>query len=109
VNRSAEQLLATPVGQLLELFADLVAVRLSPSHGTNGTPATSPWLSAASAADYLDWPKQRLYKLTADGAIPHYKQDGRLLFHRQELDRWLADFRQPDRDWMNRENRAISR
>ena len=48
-------------------------------------------------AAYLDWPKQRLYKLTAQSAIPHYKHDGRLLFHREELDRWLADFAQPVR------------
>lgn len=55
----------------------------------------SPWMGIAKAADYLDWPRQRLYKLTASGAIPHYKQDGRLLFHRGELDHWLAQHAQP--------------
>jgi excisionase family DNA binding protein len=57
--------------------------------------AQSPWMGIAKAADYLDWPRQRLYKLTASGAIPHYKQDGRLLFHRAEVDRWLAQHAQP--------------
>jgi excisionase family DNA binding protein len=52
-------------------------------------PERSPWMGISQAAAYLDWPKQRLYKLTASGAIPHYKQDGRLAFHRTELDRWL--------------------
>ena len=52
----------------------------------------SPWLSLARAAYYLDWPRQRLYKLTAQGAIPHYKHEGRLLFHRDELERWLRRF-----------------
>jgi excisionase family DNA binding protein len=55
----------------------------------------SPWMNIATAARYLDWPRQRLYKLTAAGAIPHYKHDGRLLFHKQELDHWLRDYAQP--------------
>ena len=40
----------------------------------------SPWLNITDAADYLRWPKQRLYKLTANGGIPHYKHEARLLF-----------------------------
>lgn len=59
--------------------------------------AGSPWLSVERAAAYLDWPKQRLYKLTAAGAIPFYKHEGRLLFHRAELDAWLHDHQQPAR------------
>jgi excisionase family DNA binding protein len=54
----------------------------------------SPWMSLPRAAEYLDWPRQRLYKLTAQGAIPHHKHDGRLLFHRHELDTWLSGFAQ---------------
>lgn len=57
----------------------------------------SPWLSIERAAAYLDWPKQRLYKLSAQGAIPHYKQDGRLLFHKHELDHWLQQYAQAER------------
>ena len=56
----------------------------------------SPWLSLARAAAYLDWPRQRLYRLTAAGAIPHYKQEGRLLFRRDELDTWLSRHAQGD-------------
>jgi excisionase family DNA binding protein len=50
-----------------------------------------------TAAAYLDWPRQRLYKLTASGAIPHYKHEGRLLFHRHELDHWLRAYAEPAR------------
>jgi excisionase family DNA binding protein len=57
----------------------------------------SPWLSLAGAAAYLDFPRARLYKLSAAAAIPHYKQEGRLLFRRDELDRWLAAFAQGER------------
>jgi excisionase family DNA binding protein len=56
----------------------------------------SAWMSTASAAPYLDWPVQRLYKLSASGAIPHYKQEGRLLFHRDELEQWLQQYRHAD-------------
>jgi excisionase family DNA binding protein len=56
-------------------------------------PERSPWMNIHTAAGYLDWPRQRLYKLAAQGAIPHYKQDGRLLFNRDDLDGWLAGFR----------------
>jgi excisionase family DNA binding protein len=43
----------------------------------------------AQAAEHLGWPKQRLYKLTAAGAIPHRKHGQRLLFNPSELDEWL--------------------
>lgn len=49
----------------------------------------SPWMNAQHAAEYLDFPLERLYKLTHRKAIPHHKQDGRLLFHRGELDTWM--------------------
>jgi excisionase family DNA binding protein len=103
-----------PFAALLELFADRVAARViaatqGETAGGVGESGGSPWMNIATAAGYLDWSRQRLYKLTAQGAIPHYKQEGRLLFNRQELDQWLAGFRQGGGDWMNRENRAISR
>lgn len=59
------------------------------------TDQSTPWMGIAKAAEYLDWPRQRLYKLTASGAIPHYKHEARLLFHRAELDRWLSQHAQP--------------
>ena len=57
----------------------------------------SPWMAIEAAAAYLDFPRQRLYRLTASGEIPHYKQEGRLLFHRGELDAWLRRFAQGER------------
>ena len=91
--------LHTTLATALEQLTELIAHRLAELHQDEHPNAEerSPWMSIESAAAYLDWPKQRLYKLTAQSAIPHYKQDGRLLFHRQELDRWLAEFAQPAR------------
>jgi excisionase family DNA binding protein len=52
----------------------------------------SPWMNIDQAADYLAWRKKRLYNLVSKGEIPHRKQRGRLLFNRDELDRWLEEF-----------------
>jgi excisionase family DNA binding protein len=100
--------------QLLDRLATQLAERIvvathAATGGQVGEPGGSPWMNIATAAGYLDWSRQRLYKLTAQGAIPHYKQEGRLLFHRQELDQWLAGYRQGGGDWMNPDFRAISR
>jgi excisionase family DNA binding protein len=93
VNTHAASALETALEQLVER-----AVRraLQAEHERRA-PADepTPWMGISKAAAHLDWPRQRLYKLTASGAIPHYKQDGRLLFHRGELDRWLAQHAQP--------------
>ena len=93
--------LASALAPLLEQLVEQIARRvldmqreLAP---TENAEQLSPWMGIENAAAYLDWPKQRLYKLTAQGAIPHYKHDGRLLFHRPELDRWLAELAQPAR------------
>jgi hypothetical protein len=83
---------------LLDALADRVARRLlqlQPPTPTRTGETGSPWLNVKRAAGYLDWPPQRLYKLTAQAAIPHYKQDGRLLFHRGELDQWLGQYAEP--------------
>jgi hypothetical protein len=75
----------------------VVALQVEAHQGEDEGAGRSPWMSAKSTAWYLDWPVQRLYKLTASGEIPHYKQEGRLLFHRGELERWLAGFAEGQR------------
>jgi excisionase family DNA binding protein len=52
-------------------------------------PTDAPWMNLKAAAEYLDWPPKRLYNLVAKEGIPHRKHGNRLLFNRQELDRWL--------------------
>ena len=97
----AAQGLNPTVEQLLDQVAQRIAEHLHQlqhaHHGAAAQPDRSPWMNAASAAAYLDWALQRLYKLTAQGAIPHYKHDGRLLFHRHELDAWLGSYAQGER------------
>jgi len=91
VNSPLGHDLAALLEQLAELVAGKVAERLV-EHQAVSSSAHPPWMGVDKAADYLDWPRQRLYKLTASGEIPHYKHEGRLLFRRDELDRWLERF-----------------
>jgi excisionase family DNA binding protein len=72
---------------------ELVAQRAAEILAERSESAASPWLSLEGAAEYLGWPKQRLYKLTASNAIPHRKHGNRVLFHRAELDQWLDQSR----------------
>jgi excisionase family DNA binding protein len=69
-----------------ERVAELLLERLPDEPGT-----ASPWLDFDGALAYLGFSRDRLYKLTAARAIPfHKKREGQgLLFHRDELDRWL--------------------
>jgi excisionase family DNA binding protein len=49
-------------------------------------------MTVEEVAAYLGFSKKRIYNLSSRGTIPHRKQDGRLLFRRDELDRWLDSF-----------------
>jgi len=48
--------------------------------------ATSPWMTRAEAADYLRVPISRLEK---DRTVPAHRWDGRILYSRPELDKWM--------------------
>jgi hypothetical protein len=53
----------------------------------------SPWLAGAqAAADHLSWPRERVYK--ALDRLPHYREEGRLMFLRDELDAWIEGCRE---------------
>ena len=74
--------------ELLQALAELVAARV---RELPPAPEPSPWLDFEGAREYLRFSRDQLYKLTAARAIPfRKKRDGQgLLFHREELDRWL--------------------
>jgi excisionase family DNA binding protein len=89
-THALELLLQHLAEQIANRTAHLLREQTQPDH-------RSPWLSVDAAAAYLDWPKQRLYKLTARNIVPHYRHERRLLFHRAELDRWLQPYAHGDR------------
>jgi len=86
----------TLLERLVEQIAERVCERLVTHQEVANTKA-SPWMGIEKTSAYLDWPKQRLYKLSACGAIPHYKHEGRLLFRADELDGWLSQFAEGQR------------
>ncbi|MGH2931157.1 MAG: hypothetical protein ACRDL8_23335 [Solirubrobacteraceae bacterium] len=77
--------------ELLQALAELVTARIGEQQ-----PA-SPWLDFEGARVYLCFSRDQLYKLTAARAIPfRKKRDGQgLIFHRDELDRWLCATYEP--------------
>ena len=77
--------------ELVEQIAERVAQLLG--NRARETAATgSPWLNVEGACAYLGFSRDTLYKLTAAKAIPFRRKQGGqgLLFHRQELDEWVA-------------------
>ena len=53
----------------------------------------SPWLAGAEgAAAYLGWPRERVYK--SIHRLPHYRDEGRLMFKRAELDACIEGCRE---------------
>ncbi len=58
--------------------------------------ASSPWLDVAEAAGYLCCKPRRLHDLVSQGRVPHYREGGRLMFRRDELDEWLTSGRASD-------------
>ena len=63
--------------RLVEQVAERVRSELADS---------SPWMTRPAAAVYLDVPVSRLEK---DKTVPCHRWDGRVLYHRPELDEWL--------------------
>lgn len=56
-------------------------------------------LNFNEASEYLELSHSHLYKLTSDGAIPHYKPQGKkIYFNRTELDAWLQRNRQTTKE-----------
>lgn len=71
------ELRADALAQLVDAVAERVRAELA---------TESPWMTRQAAAGYLDVPVSRLEK---DRTVPSHRWDGRVLYHRSELDEWL--------------------
>lgn len=89
-HRQATLITVTLPEEFLQALAER-AVELLLERTSNLPPTATTWLDFSSAMVYLGFSRNKLYKLTAARAIPfRKKRDGQgLLFHRDELDRWL--------------------
>ena len=76
--------------ELVDALAERIAARVRAA-------PESPWLDFEAAREYLRFSRDQLYKLTSARAIPFRKKRGGqgLLFHRDELDRWLEAAYEP--------------
>lgn len=67
---------------------EAIAVRVA---GLIGTADVSPWLNAKGAAEYMTCGLSRIRKLTMTNEFPSYKEGGRRLYKRSELDAFIAN------------------
>jgi excisionase family DNA binding protein len=81
--------------ELVHALAEEVAARVAAAMPASRP--VSPWLDFEGAREYLRFSRDQLYKLTAAKAIPFRKKRGGqgLLFHRDELDRWVQAAYEP--------------
>lgn len=79
--------------EIVRTAADRIADILLEELKSAEPPPASPWLDVKGTMSYLGFSRDKLYKLTAARAIPFHKKRGgrRLLFHREELDRWVEE------------------
>lgn len=66
----------------LDALADKLAARVLDRVG-------SPWLDAKGAADYLSCSLSRVRKLTMLGHLPSHRDGVRVLYRRDDLDRFV--------------------
>ena len=67
-------------------WVDTIAAAVLEQIDGAGSVGGSPWMTRARAAEYLDVPVSRLDK---DRTVPAHRWDGRVLYHRAELDAHL--------------------
>lgn len=86
-NENPELHLPLP-SSIIDAIAELVEQRLLAR-----MPEAAPeWLSIETAATYLDVSPERVRKLVARRALPHYQEGPgcRVFLHRSELDEWMS-------------------
>jgi len=84
-------LLAELDDDTLATLADRLADRLVPAIVPRLNPSQPPdsWLDVGHAAEHLSCPRSRIYALVSARRMPHHKDGSRLLFRREELDKWV--------------------
>ena len=81
MNGNAIPLSSGEIDQLADRIADALAEKMENQE---------PYLSVEQAADYLAAKPKRLYDLAESGRLHTYRDGRRLLFRREDLDRYLS-------------------
>ena len=77
-----------PLDALATVLAARVAAMVTDQLGEGDS--GDAWMTTDQVADYLSWPKSRIYVYAERGELPHRKHERRLVFRRSEIDAWLA-------------------
>ncbi|MEZ4939322.1 MAG: helix-turn-helix domain-containing protein [Saprospiraceae bacterium] len=78
----------------LEAFARLLLEQaLASSPSQNSLTGTGEFMTIIEAAKFTNLAKPTLYSLASQRKIPHFKRAKRLLFRRDDLERWLLESR----------------
>lgn len=69
--------------------------------------ASKKMMNVDEVSAYTGYVKRYIYHLTGEKRIPHYKRGGKLMFDRDEIDRWLQENRVKTEDEVEREAQRI--
>jgi excisionase family DNA binding protein len=75
--------------ELPEEIVERIAHRAAAIVAEQQPPATTPWLNTDQAAAYIAAPRGRIHDLVQLGRLQPRRDGRRLLFRRDELDRYL--------------------
>jgi excisionase family DNA binding protein len=81
----ADEILDLVRPQLVEIVDALVEERLARFE----PPPPEPWMTAKEAAVYLSTSVTAIRQKAQRGTVPAHKDEGRWLFHREELDEYI--------------------
>lgn len=76
--------------EAISRFAEQLAPHLLRVLGRAAAP-DSPWMNADGAAAYLCCPVSRVRKLTMTDDLPVHREGRRVLYHREDLDRFIRE------------------
>lgn len=82
---------------VVEAVVAAVTARVLAELSAGGDESWPAFMSVETAARYLDVSPERLRKLQARGEVPYLQEAPgcRVFFSREDLDEWMAGFRQP--------------
>ena len=92
---------AAPTGITITLppaLVEEIARQVAASIGATQRPTQRRrWLTVPEIAVHVSWSPDRVYRLTAAGAMPCRRIGSRVLFDRDEVDTWLDEHREGPR------------
>ena len=91
-QRNIEELMGKPLFSLtVDEFISLQGIKWKEENAINTFPEI---MSIDIAAQYTGYKKSTLYRKTCSNTIPFYRQGHRVLFRKEDLEKWLLSDKQ---------------